>query len=152
MPGMGVNTERVAIAGIGESKYYKRGKAPVSEFRLAVEAISKAAEDAGIAVTDIDGFASYSNDRNDASRMAAALGFHRCASPTWFGVEAEAAVRLRSEMPQPVLSGDTRRMCACFALSHKGNSPASARLLPSERSRVRPRTRCRMEWRCLHIG
>ncbi len=66
--------DKVAIVGIGETRYYKRGQAPVTEFRLAVEAITRAAEDAGIAVTDIDGFACYSNDRNDAARMAAALG------------------------------------------------------------------------------
>src|SRR5258708_28177736 len=79
--------DRVAIAGIGESKYYKRAQAPVTEFRLAVEAITKAADDAGIAVTDIDGFASYSNDRNDASRMAAALGLPdlRFANMVWGG-------------------------------------------------------------------
>ena len=66
--------DKVAIVGIGETKYYKRGTAPLPEFRLACEAIIKSAEDAGIAVTDIDGFASYSNDRNDASRLATALG------------------------------------------------------------------------------
>ena len=66
--------DKVAIAGIGETTYYKRGTAPVSEFRLACEAIIKAADDAGIKVTDIDGIASYADDRNDASRLATALG------------------------------------------------------------------------------
>ncbi len=31
--------DKVAIAGIGETTYYKRGQAPVSEFQLACEAI-----------------------------------------------------------------------------------------------------------------
>ncbi len=66
--------DKVAICGIGETAYYKRGTAPVPEFRLACEAISRAADDAGIPVTEIDGFASYSNERNDASRVATALG------------------------------------------------------------------------------
>src|SRR5712692_7058594 len=66
--------DKVAIAGIGETTYYKRGQSPVSEFRLACEAITKAADDAGINVTDIDGIASYSNDRNDPSRLSTALG------------------------------------------------------------------------------
>src|SRR5216684_6699543 len=66
--------DKVAICGIGETKYYKRGTAREPEFKLACESIIKAAEDAGIAVTDIDGFASYSNERNDASRVATALG------------------------------------------------------------------------------
>ena len=79
--------DKVAIAGVGESPYYKRGKAPVPEFKLAVEAITKAAADAGIAVTDIDGFASYSDDRNSAVRLAAALGLPqlRFANMMWGG-------------------------------------------------------------------
>ena len=66
--------DKVAIAGLGETKYYKRGDAPVSEFRLALEAIQRAADDAGMPVTAIDGIASYSNDRNDSVRVATALG------------------------------------------------------------------------------
>ncbi len=73
---MGRRTMRgqVAVAGIGETQYYKHGQAPDPEFKLALKAILAAAEDAGIDPTDIDGFASYSNDRNDPSRLAAALG------------------------------------------------------------------------------
>ena len=66
--------DKAAIAGVGETKYYKRGGAPVSEFRLALEAIIRACDDAGIAVKQIDGIASYSNDRNDSVRVATALG------------------------------------------------------------------------------
>ncbi|HLZ72782.1 MAG TPA: acetyl-CoA acetyltransferase [Dehalococcoidia bacterium] len=66
--------DRAAIAGIGETHYYKRGGAPVSEFALACEAVLRAADDAGLAVEQIDGFASYSNDRNEPVRLAAALG------------------------------------------------------------------------------
>ncbi len=66
--------DKVAIAGIAETAYYKRGAAPVSEFQLTLEAIIQAAADAGMDVRDIDGFASYSNDRNDPPRLAAALG------------------------------------------------------------------------------
>lgn len=76
--------DRVAIAGIGETTYYKRGAAPVSEFELTVEAILRAADDAGIAVTEVDGFASYSNDRNDPSRLATALGIPDLAFSNMF--------------------------------------------------------------------
>src|SRR5688500_1239537 len=65
---------KVAAIGIGETKYYKRGGSPDSEFKMCLEAIVAAADDAGIKVTDIDGFASYSNDRNDPPRLASALG------------------------------------------------------------------------------
>src|SRR6266576_764929 len=66
--------DKAAIVGIGETKYYKRGQSPQSEFRLACEAIRKAADDAGIDVREIDGISGYAADRNDASRLATALG------------------------------------------------------------------------------
>src|ERR1700689_1699277 len=66
--------DKVAIAGLGETTYYKRGAAPVSEFRLALEAIQRAADAAGLPVTAIDGIASSANDRNDSIRVATALG------------------------------------------------------------------------------
>jgi acetyl-CoA acetyltransferase len=78
---------RVAIAGIGETKYYKHGQAPDSEFALALQAILRACADAGIDPRQIDGFASYSNDRNDPSRIAAALGLPalRFSNMQWGG-------------------------------------------------------------------
>ncbi|HJP41233.1 MAG TPA: acetyl-CoA acetyltransferase [Dehalococcoidia bacterium] len=74
-----MNSERtirgkVAIVGIGETRYYKHGAALEPEFQLVLEAILAAAEDAGVDVRDIDGFASYSNDRNDPARLQTALG------------------------------------------------------------------------------
>ncbi len=78
---------RVAIAGVGETTYYKHGQAPEPEVKLAVRAILAACEDAGIAPREIDGFASYSNDRNDPSRLAAALGLPelRFSNMQWGG-------------------------------------------------------------------
>lgn len=67
----------VAIVGVGESPYYKRGKSPDSEFKLALQAILAACADAGMDPRRIDGFASFSNDRNEAWRLAAALGLPR---------------------------------------------------------------------------
>ncbi len=64
----------VAVAGVGETQYYKRGEAPDPEFKLALKAIKAACADAGISPKEIDGFASFSNDRSDPSRLAAALG------------------------------------------------------------------------------
>src|ERR687892_2757326 len=65
---------RVAIVGVGETVYYKHGQAPEPEVKLALRAILAACDDAGLDPRTIDGFASYSNDRNDPSRLAAALG------------------------------------------------------------------------------
>lgn len=76
-----------AIVGIGETTYYKRAQAPDPEFRLCLDAVLAAVDDAGLAVDDIDGFASYSNDRNDPSRIASALGLPelRFSNMVWGG-------------------------------------------------------------------
>jgi len=78
---------RVAIIGIGETPYYKHGQSPDAEFKLALKAVLAAAKDAGIDPRDIDGFASYSNDRTDPSRLSAALGTKQLRSTTmqWGG-------------------------------------------------------------------
>jgi acetyl-CoA acetyltransferase len=78
---------KVAVVGVGETTYYKHGRAPEPEFVLALRAILAACEDAGIDPRQIDGFASYSNDRNDPSRLAAALGLPelRFSNMQWGG-------------------------------------------------------------------
>src|SRR5213594_3420156 len=78
---------RVAIVGVGETAYYKHGQAPEPEVKLALQAILAACADAGLDPRAIDGFASYSNDRNDPSRIAAALGLPelRFSNMQWGG-------------------------------------------------------------------
>ncbi|WP_375764422.1 acetyl-CoA acetyltransferase [Bradyrhizobium sp. Pha-3] len=73
---------RVAVIGIGETEYYRHGASPDPEFKLALKAILAACEDAGLDPREIDGFSSYSDDRSEASRLAAALGTHRLRSAT----------------------------------------------------------------------
>ena len=65
---------KTAIAGIGETPYYRHGQSPDSEFKLALKAVVSACADAGISPHEIDGFASYGNDRSEAGRLASALG------------------------------------------------------------------------------
>lgn len=65
---------KVAVVGVGETPYYKRGQAPDPEFKLALKAIIAACKDAQISPKSVDGFASFSNDRSDPSRLANALG------------------------------------------------------------------------------
>ena len=65
---------KVAVVGLGETEYYKRGESEDPEFKLALRAIKAACDDAGISPKQLDGFASFSNDRSDPSRLAAALG------------------------------------------------------------------------------
>lgn len=78
---------RVAIAGVGETVYRKHGQSPDAEFKLALDAILRACEDAGISPREIDGFASYGDDRSEAVRLASALGLPRLRSATmqWGG-------------------------------------------------------------------
>ncbi len=78
---------KVAVAGVGETDYYKRGQSPDAEFKLALKAIVSACKNAGITVGEVDGFASYSNDRSDPSHLAAALGCKelRFANMQWGG-------------------------------------------------------------------
>lgn len=65
---------KVAVVGVGETPYYKRGQAPDPEFKLALKAIIAACKDAQISPKSVDGFASFSNDGSDPSRLANALG------------------------------------------------------------------------------
>jgi acetyl-CoA acetyltransferase len=78
---------RVAVVGIGETKYYRHGASPDPEFKLALKAILAACEDAGLDPREIDGFSSYGDDRSEASRLAAALGTNRLRTATmqWGG-------------------------------------------------------------------
>ncbi|MDH3681528.1 MAG: acetyl-CoA acetyltransferase [Acidimicrobiia bacterium] len=78
---------RAAVVGVAETQYYRWGRSPDPEFKLAIEAVLKVCDDAGISPTEVDGFSSYSNDRSDASRLAAAIGADelRFASMQWGG-------------------------------------------------------------------
>ena len=75
------------MAGVGQTTYYRHGQAPHAEARLTLEAILNACADAGIEPEAIDGFSSYSNDRNDGPRLAAALGCRelRFSNMVWGG-------------------------------------------------------------------
>jgi acetyl-CoA acetyltransferase len=83
--------DKTAIAGIGEGvedgKYMRWGRATKSEFQLACEAALGACEDAGLDPKKLDGFCSYSDDRNGAPRLAAALGVDelKCSIMQWGG-------------------------------------------------------------------
>jgi acetyl-CoA acetyltransferase len=78
---------KTAIVGVGETTYYKHGQSPDPELVLVLKAILAACEDAGVDAKEIDGFASYSNDRNEPTRIAAALGINdlRYSNMNWGG-------------------------------------------------------------------
>ena len=63
---------KAAIVGVGHTEYSKDSGR--SEMSLAVESISKAAADAGIKPSEIDGIAKFTMDNNDIVHLAANLG------------------------------------------------------------------------------
>ena len=103
---------QTSVVGIGETEYFKHGESPDAEFKLALKAILAACADAGIDPRDIDGFASYSNDRNDPSHLAAALGCRelRFSNMQWgggggggSGAIANAAAAIHSGLAETVV-------------------------------------------------
>jgi acetyl-CoA acetyltransferase len=77
---------RACLVGVGETRYAKWGGiTDRSEYQLAVEAVLAAIADAGMTADDVDGLASFAEDRNEATFMAADLGLPelRYASLSW---------------------------------------------------------------------
>jgi acetyl-CoA acetyltransferase len=70
-----MSSRKAHIVGVGESQYTRWGKiGDITEHALALQAIMTAVKDAGLKVTDIDGMASFAEDRNEAIFLAAELG------------------------------------------------------------------------------
>jgi acetyl-CoA acetyltransferase len=77
---------KAQIVGVGESKYTRWGKiGDVTEHALACQAIQRAVADAGLSMDDVDGLASFAEDRNEAVFLAAELGLPalRFANMVW---------------------------------------------------------------------
>jgi acetyl-CoA acetyltransferase len=76
------------VVGIAESHFTRWGGImDRSQFQLTAETVVAALGDAGIRPADVDGFASYSNDTNEAALMAVALGVEqiRWSAMLWGG-------------------------------------------------------------------
>jgi acetyl-CoA acetyltransferase len=81
-----MSSTRACLVGVGESKYARWGKiGDVTEHELACQAIQRAIEDAGLSLDDVDGLASFAEDRNEAVFIAAELGIPalKYASMVW---------------------------------------------------------------------
>ena len=69
------SVDHACIVGIGQSEFTPWGGiADRSQFQITAQAILTALDDAGLTKSDVDGFASFSNDSNDAPLMQVALG------------------------------------------------------------------------------
>jgi len=78
--------DAAAVVGLAESEYSKWGTLTrCTEYQLALEVIVAAVADAGLTMDDVDGFASFSNDRNEFCFVATDLGVPevRYADLTW---------------------------------------------------------------------
>ena len=92
-----MSARRACLVGVGETRYTKWGGiGDASEYALAVDAVLAAVADAGVDVDEVDGLASFAEDRNEATFMAADLGLAelRYATMSWLpgGGGASAAV------------------------------------------------------------
>ena len=85
---MVTTTQRACIVGLGETRYTKWGQmGDRGEWSLACEAVMNAAQDAGLALNEIDGLASFSNDSNVPWLLQHALGLPnlKWTSMVWGG-------------------------------------------------------------------
>ena len=79
-------SRRAHLVGVGESAYARWGRiGDVTEHALACQAIQRAVDDAGLSIDDVDGLASFAEDRNEAVFIAAELGLPalRFANMVW---------------------------------------------------------------------
>jgi acetyl-CoA acetyltransferase len=113
----------VAIVGIGATPYYKHGQSlPKTTLELACEAILAACEDAGLSVTDIDGFAYYSGaaagyaEKMDTADFVETLGIPEIrftAALTAGGGGSAGAIGLARAA---IVAGDARVVVTVMAL------------------------------------
>jgi hypothetical protein len=131
---------RVVVVSIGETDYCRHGASSDAEFKLALKAILAACDDAGLDPRDIDGFASYSDDRSDASRLATALGTRRLRAVTMrWGGSGGAAAR-RSPMARRPSWPASPTAWTCSVRWRRANTAGSGRPRASIRFRAREPT------------
>lgn len=113
MSGFPVST---AVVGVGV-RQYKRGGAPLSEQGVLVGAIVDACEDAGLDPSEIDGFVSYGDDKNEPVRMAPDLGTRDlCWSAQVFGGGGGGIAAAFGLAAAAIISGQARTVVVFRAL------------------------------------
>jgi len=101
----------VAVAGLGETGYFKRGTAPIGQLGLCAQAVMAACDDAGGDVRDVDGIVSYGHDTNEGPRVSVALGLRelRWTSSVWGGGGGGLAGAF-AQAAAAIVSGQARRV------------------------------------------
>ncbi len=126
---------RTAIVGVGTTDYFRRGESlPLTLNELACQAIINAADDAGIAVADIDGFSYYSKgfDTNLFAQMLGIKQINFSAIQTYGGNGSAGCAALASVA---VASGLADIVVSVFAIQmvpeHRLNAAIVEYLPPS---------------------
>ena len=105
---------KAVVVGVGETTYYKHGQSPDTEFQLACAAIQRAAVDAGLPLSEIDGLISYMDQRNSPLRVAGALGMKELR---WSSTPWDSSTRIKK-------SGRRRStLCGKRWLPHRTTTP-----------------------------
>jgi acetyl-CoA acetyltransferase len=111
---------KAAVAGVGETTYYRRGGAPDPETALALQAIIRAAESAGLNPKEIDGFVSLREDDTEHWDLAASLGVRelRFSARPWGG-GGGAGAGATAIAAAAIATGQARRVAVFRAISQK---------------------------------
>ena len=124
--------DEAAIVGIGQTAYTKNSG--VSELALAVEAVSKAIDDAGLDPGQIDGYTSFTLDTNDEVDIARAVGSGDATFYSRIGYGGGAAIGVMHQAAMAVATIVVRRATRAAAARSR-RSPARP---PTRRPPSRP--------------
>jgi acetyl-CoA acetyltransferase len=118
-----------AIAGVG-LRQYARGKAPLAERSVLVEAILDACREAGFDPADIDGFASYGDDKNEPVRLMSDLGTKELRwSSTVFGGGGGGIAAAFGAAAAAIVSGQASAVIVFRALVEGSSGRMSAAVM-----------------------
>jgi acetyl-CoA acetyltransferase len=107
--------DEAAIVGIGQTAYTKNSGG--SELSLAVEAVSKAIDDAGLEPQQIDGYCSFTLDTNDEVDIARAVGTGDCTFYSRIGYGGGAAIGVVHQAVMALATGQAKYVVVYRALN-----------------------------------
>jgi acetyl-CoA acetyltransferase len=103
--------DQAAIVGIGQTRFSKNSG--VSELSLAVEAVSKAIDDAGIEPSQVDGFSSFTLDTNEELDISRAVGTGDCTFFSRIGYGGGACIGIVHQAVMALATGSAKYV-VCF--------------------------------------
>ena len=118
-----------AVVGLG-LRQHKRGAAPLPEHGVLVQAIVDAAEDAGLDPAEIDGFASYGDDKNEPVRLMPDLGTRElCWHSQVFGGGGGGIAGAIGQAAAAIISGQATTVAVFRALVQDNSGRLSAAVM-----------------------